>query len=294
VGGQRIDLVAATFSTVAFDRRAPKYVLSRTPILDHGVAMVRALLNELDLSYHTDGLPDRDIYLTVASTCLNDALPGDTIGWGGAELTTTPALKLWFNETVGYGLRTAFDAVFDQHPIVAHRRTNPGSQPVLRASDCSSDREFRLSRVYRELFLPIGARYQLAIVTATDNPITSGRSWFINRSTRDFTDADLRQARHLQPMLALLDTVYSSSSPIHRVEGAQTDEARKRAHLTVRELDVLILLADGRSAQQIARLRRISVRTVRKHLENIYEKLGCHDRMLAVNKARQLGLLRSQ
>jgi DNA-binding CsgD family transcriptional regulator len=256
--------------------------------------MVRALLTELDLSYHTDGLPDRDTYLAVASACLNGALPGDTTGWGGVDFTTTSVLKLWFNEAVGYDLRSAFDAMFDQHPIVAHRRTNPRSEPVMRASDCISDREFRLSRVYRELFLPIGARYQLAIITATDNPITSGRSWFINRSTRDFTDADLRNARHLQPMLALLDTVYSSSSPIRRAESAQTDEARKRARLTVRELDVLTLLADGRSAQQIARLNRISVRTVRKHLENIYEKLGCHDRLLAVNKARQLGLLRSQ
>jgi DNA-binding CsgD family transcriptional regulator len=261
--------------------------------------MARALLTELDLGYHTDGLPDRDTYLAVASTCLNAALPGDTTGWGGVELTTTPVLRLWFNEAVGHGLRSAFDAVFDQHPIVAHQRTNPDSEPVLRASDCISDREFRLSRVYRELFLPIGARYQLAIVTATDNPITSGRSWFINRSTRDFTDADLRHARHLQPMLALLDTVYSSSSPIRRTasaqtDSAQTDEARKRARLTVRELDVLTLLADGRSAQQIARLRRISVRTVRKHLENIYEKLECHDRLLAVNRARRLGLLRSQ
>ncbi|MBV9013754.1 MAG: response regulator transcription factor, partial [Pseudonocardiales bacterium] len=120
----------------------------------------------------------------------------------------------------------------------------------------------------RDGLAPLGARYELAIITAADDPATIG--WIIKRSIRDFTDGELQQARRLQPMLALLDTVYSSSSPMRRAEGMRTDEARKRARLTVRELDVLTFLGDGLSAQQIARLRRISVRTVRKHLENIY------------------------
>ncbi|MEO7195564.1 MAG: hypothetical protein ABIZ05_12220, partial [Pseudonocardiaceae bacterium] len=55
------------FSTVAFGRQPSKYALSRTPILDHGVVMARTPLTGLDLSYHTDGLPDRNSYLTVAS-----------------------------------------------------------------------------------------------------------------------------------------------------------------------------------------------------------------------------------
>jgi ATP/maltotriose-dependent transcriptional regulator MalT len=142
--------------------------------------------------------------------------------------------------------------------------------------------------VYRELYAPTGSRYQLAIITATDNPATNG--WAIRRSIQDFTETDLRHARQLQPLLALLDTTYSTS-PIHPTPSAHTDEARKRAHLTVRELDILTLLADGLSAQQIAQLKRISIRTVHKHLENIYQKLECHDRLLAVNKARQLELL---
>jgi DNA-binding CsgD family transcriptional regulator len=258
--------------------------------------MARALLTELDLSYHTDGLPDRDTYLTVASACLSEALPGDTTGWGGLVDLAKPTVKevwsqkpWWCNEAEGYRRLGVLNAVIAEHPIVVHRRAHPDSEPVLRLSDCISHRAFRSSRVYHELFVPIGARYQLAITTA-DDPSNVG--WAINRSTRDFTDADLQHARHLQPLLALLDTIYSSS-PIRRTDSAHTDEARKRAHLTVRELDVLTLLADGLSAQQIARLNRISVRTVRKHLENIYEKLECHDRLLAVNKARQLELLHS-
>ncbi|MBV9728602.1 MAG: response regulator transcription factor [Pseudonocardiales bacterium] len=251
--------------------------------------MVRALLTELDLSYHTAGLPDRHTYLTVASACLNEAIPGDLIGWKSVDLANPP-MKVWFNDAMAYRLGDARDVVIAEHPVVAHQLAHPDSEPVLRISDFISDREFRSGRVYREMFAPLGARYQLTIGTDGDNTVTSG--WIIKRSIRDFTEAELRQARRLRPLLALLDTIYSSSA-IRRTHSAHIDEARKRAHLTVRELDILTLLADGLSAQQIARLNRISVRTVRKHLENIYEKLECHDRLLAVNKARQRGLLHS-
>ncbi|MBV9013755.1 MAG: hypothetical protein JO272_17245 [Pseudonocardiales bacterium] len=64
--------------------------------------MERARLTGLDLSYHTEGLPDRDSYLTVASACLNDALPGDTIMWGGIDLAKLALMKVWFNEAEAY------------------------------------------------------------------------------------------------------------------------------------------------------------------------------------------------
>jgi DNA-binding CsgD family transcriptional regulator len=51
--------------------------------------------------------------------------------------------------------------------------------------------------------------------------------------------------------------------------------------LTRRELDVLELLSAGRSNADIARLLRMSVRTVHKHLEHLYPKLGVHDRTAA-------------
>jgi DNA-binding CsgD family transcriptional regulator len=251
--------------------------------------VARAFLTELDLSYHTEGLPDRDTYLTVTSTCLNEALPGDIISWCGFDLAKRTVTKTWHNEPEKYRIHAGVrNAVIAEHPMVVHRRAHPDSEPILRLSDCISDRAFRSSRVYRELYVPTGSRYQLAVIVATDNPATNG--WAIRRSTRDFTETDLRHARQLQPLLALLDTIYSTS-PIHRTPSAHIDEARKRTHLTARELDILTLLADGLSAQQIARLKRISVRTVHKHLENTYEKLDCHDRLLAVNKARQLELL---
>ena len=52
--------------------------------------------------------------------------------------------------------------------------------------------------------------------------------------------------------------------------------------LTARELEVLQLLAKGRSTDAIARELFISINTVRNHVSNILNKLGAHSKLEAV------------
>ena len=61
--------------------------------------------------------------------------------------------------------------------------------------------------------------------------------------------------------------------------------------VTDRELAVLDLMADGLIAVAIARRLGISPRTVSKHIENIYRKLGAHDRTTAVLRSQAMGFL---
>jgi len=63
--------------------------------------------------------------------------------------------------------------------------------------------------------------------------------------------------------------------------------------LTSRELTVLYQLSAGLTAASIARRLDVSTRTVHKHLENLYRKLDCKDRLAAVLVAQQLGLLQT-
>jgi DNA-binding NarL/FixJ family response regulator len=62
--------------------------------------------------------------------------------------------------------------------------------------------------------------------------------------------------------------------------------------LTPREVAVLLLLADALTASAIARRLGISVRTLHKHVENLYRQLGTRDRMSTVLHAQELGLVR--
>ena len=64
-----------------------------------------------------------------------------------------------------------------------------------------------------------------------------------------------------------------------------------RPAMTKRQVDVLLALEEGLTAAAIARRLRISSRTVEKHLEATYRKLGVGDRLGAVRQARRHGIL---
>jgi LuxR family maltose regulon positive regulatory protein len=61
--------------------------------------------------------------------------------------------------------------------------------------------------------------------------------------------------------------------------------------LSDREMDVLHLLAEHRTNQEIAQSLCVSVNTVKTHLKNVYGKLGVSNRREAIAKAKELGLL---
>jgi ATP/maltotriose-dependent transcriptional regulator MalT len=62
--------------------------------------------------------------------------------------------------------------------------------------------------------------------------------------------------------------------------------------LSERELEVLALLASGRTNAEIARDLYVAVGTVKSHSGNIYRKLEASNRTEAVSRAREMNLLR--
>ncbi len=61
--------------------------------------------------------------------------------------------------------------------------------------------------------------------------------------------------------------------------------------LSTRELQVLCLIAEGLTNQEIAQRLFISPKTVKRHASSIYGKLGVHSRTQAVATADRLGIL---
>lgn len=102
------------------------------------------------------------------------------------------------------------------------------------------------------------------------------------RSGDDFGAEDLQLARTIQPLLMLL------------ARQAQVAElpAPDPFGLTGRERAVLSLLCAGLTAAAIGRRLCVSPRTVDKHLERIYRKLGVRDRLTAYQVAVRAGLVR--
>ncbi len=73
-------------------------------------------------------------------------------------------------------------------------------------------------------------------------------------------------------------------------ENGMSDEEmlRQHFHLTQRESEVLLWIAKGKSNRDIGDILGLSARTVTKHLEQIYVKLGVENRASAAVKATQV------
>jgi len=90
------------------------------------------------------------------------------------------------------------------------------------------------------------------------------------------------------------ETVLAPAIAARLVQKVRTDAGGgppEAPRLSVRELEVLRLVADGFSNPQIGQRLFISEATVKTHLLHAFEKLGVNDRTRAVTLALELGLL---
>ena len=79
---------------------------------------------------------------------------------------------------------------------------------------------------------------------------------------------------------------------IQRNENFVLDTSRvAQLELSKRELEILNLLAEGHSNQEIGAKLFISISTVKTHIQNLFEKLDVKRRIQAIEKARSLNLI---
>jgi DNA-binding CsgD family transcriptional regulator len=110
------------------------------------------------------------------------------------------------------------------------------------------------------------------------------------------TWAGSRDASELQSLLGTITgdllAVGHNFMRIYNVQVGQPKATREeRAQLTPRQRDCLRTLAQGYREAEVAEVTGITKSTVRYHLENVVQKLGCKNRTQALALAAQLGLL---
>jgi DNA-binding NarL/FixJ family response regulator len=126
---------------------------------------------------------------------------------------------------------------------------------------------------------------QLSITYRLDG--RSYQAYVLGRSGADFSDDDLVVAREIQRLIVGVDR---QLTVVRRLtQAAPTPYVD--ADLTSRELAVLGLVAAGHSTRAVGHRLQCSPRTVNKHLEHIYRKLGVCDRINAIRTARSWGLV---
>ena len=244
----------------------------------------RGLLDELA------GVDTRDEHLRVVARTLTDLLHADFVGRvtldlpsRSAEVGRHPAGGRPRDDVVRQLLTVA-----EGHPVVRSYATDRshGTPVPRRLSDVATRAEQLRSPAYVDLMRPGGAEHQVTILTAR-SATGAGRVWTVNRAGADFTDRELASAGAVQPVLVLLDRVVGARG----ATAPDRPAAAERPGLTAREVQVLACVGEGLTADAVARRLGISGRTVQEHLENADRKLGRHDRLLAVDRAREPGVL---
>ena len=108
-----------------------------------------------------------------------------------------------------------------------------------------------------------------------------------NAANRDLVDA-CRAALRGEPFL-YSPAVRAVISDF--LERAADGEEIPEDPLTPRELEVVKLLAEGHSSDEVAEILVISAKTVNRHRENVFEKLGMHNRVELTRYAIRRGLV---
>jgi two-component system, NarL family, nitrate/nitrite response regulator NarL len=104
-------------------------------------------------------------------------------------------------------------------------------------------------------------------------------------------DADRNRICDAVAAVARGETVLSPEIQAGIAEEIRARGRTDRPALSEREREILVQIADGRSAPEIAKQLYLSPATVKSHLQNLYEKLGVSDRAAAVAEAMRRGLL---
>ncbi|MGY1650303.1 response regulator transcription factor [Geodermatophilus sp. SYSU D01119] len=191
-------------------------------------------------------------------------------GWPADYLPEVPALGLLPDATT--------------HPLIRWYRVTGGSAAQVLSRVPREVAPAGMAAEWSEFARHFGITHQLSLPVRVGDGI---EAYVVSRPDDDYGDADVELAGLVLPALAVLLAQHRAlhgAAEEHRAHGRDLG-------LTEREFAVLRLLGAGLTAQAIAHRLHTSPRTVHKHLEHLYRKLGVRDRLMAVQRARDAGLL---
>jgi len=177
-----------------------------------------------------------------------------------------------------------FDRYFHEHPLVREHGRNARAV-TKRIEDLVPQAKFRESGLYNDYYRAIRIDRAMAVPIHVHRHVLV--SFVLNRSGRDFSERDREVLESIRPHLGNLYRLTRGAEGPRAAWGVPSPDGGtpRAAALTAREREVLDWLGAGKTDRDIADILAISHRTVHKHLQRIYEKLGVENRTAAVARA---------
>jgi two-component system response regulator NreC len=100
----------------------------------------------------------------------------------------------------------------------------------------------------------------------------------------------LEETAGIEDLIRAIEAV-AGGRPYLSVSSGSLKDLPRRSSLTTREIQVLRLLATGKRVKDVARILKISVKTVETHRQNLMDKLGIHNTVELAHYALREGLI---
>jgi DNA-binding CsgD family transcriptional regulator len=164
------------------------------------------------------------------------------------------------------------------HPYVSYLIGGPSR--TSRVTDVVDLNEFERTDLYQLLLRPRGSRYQAALVL--NKSPTSMLLLSLWRAGRDFSDHEVARLEAFRDVMAAAVAYHQAveAAKVCDLLAGTTEQVtgREGLPLTTRQRQVAALIEAGMTNAQIARRLGISSRTVRKHVEDLFERTGSDTR----------------
>jgi DNA-binding CsgD family transcriptional regulator len=158
---------------------------------------------------------------------------------------------------------------------------------AARITDVVPWSRYRESAIYREYFRPDGVGHMLDLGLHLSNGRLRSILLCREDGDRDFSERDrvvLELLRpHLRARIARAELVRQAMTET----STGPDERAADPPLTPRERQIVVLVAEGKTNAEIATELWVTPATVKKHLENVYLKLGVGSRAAAAARLRE-------
>jgi len=176
-----------------------------------------------------------------------------------------------------------------QNPLAERFLRTHDGRP-LRFSDITSADEYHATDLYRELYGPLKIEFQIAFALPSDAEHVLAIA--LSRCEHDYTDVERDLLAMARPYLiqAYRNSLEFTDQLSRTRPGTPLGpelQALQELGLTRAQANVLRLVATGRSSDDVATDLGVSPRTVQKHLERVYRKLGVSGRSAAAQRAWQ-------
>jgi len=239
----------------------------------------------LDFLARVDDIDADEPYAAELLASLRSLIPCDSLGYQEADLEGRRFIDHNPPET------EEDDALYwavGPCPIMDYR-ARTGDLTAIRMSDVIGRGRYHELPIYREYFQPVGIDHVLDLGLSAAQQRYRSLVLLRGHDVTGFSERDRAVLEMLRPHLRAREALAELQRRAREADadGGPADAPDgPQSPLTARELEIVRLVGKGQTNAQIAAQLWITTGTVKKHLENVYEKLGVAGRAAAATSAQ--------